>query len=105
MENIRHWLAIAAETGDQAAISNYGAYIAHTPNKVGYPLDLIKGYALFTLLGELDDSGGIGRYVERKSEEIREKMTPAQIEESKILAEQWKATHPPLSFFPDKLGN
>ncbi|WP_256575755.1 tetratricopeptide repeat protein [Pseudomonas sp. R16(2017)] len=105
MENIRHWLAIAAETGDQAAISNYGAYIAHTPNKVGYPLDLIKGYALFTLLGELDDSGGIGRYVERKSEEIREKMTPAQIEESKIFAEQWKATHPPLSFFPDKLGN
>ncbi|WP_139835001.1 tetratricopeptide repeat protein [Pseudomonas sp. B35(2017)] len=105
VENIRHWLAIAAETGDQAAISNYGAYIAHTPDKVGYPLDLIKGYALFTLLGELDDSGGIGRYVERKSEEIREKMTPAQIEESKILAEQWKATHPPLSFFPDKLGN
>lgn len=105
MANIRHWLEIAAATGDQAAISNYGAYVAHTPDKVGYSLDLVKGYALFTLLGELDDSGGIGRYVERKSEEIREKMTPAQIEESKIIAKEWKATHPPLSFFPDKLGN
>lgn len=105
MANIRHWLEIAAATGDQAAISNYGAYVAHTPDKVGYSLDLVKGYALFTLLGELDDSGGIGRYVERKSEEIREKMTPAQIEESKIMAKEWKATHPPLSFFPDKLGN
>lgn len=105
MANIRHWLEIAAATGDQAAISNYGAYVAHTPDKVGYSLDLVKGYALFTLLGELDDSGGIGRYVERKSDEIREKMTPAQIEESKIMAKEWKATHPPLSFFPDKLGN
>ncbi|WP_150752097.1 tetratricopeptide repeat protein [Pseudomonas fluorescens] len=105
MEGLRHWLKIAAETGDQAAISNYGAYIAHTPDKIGYPLDLVKGYALFTLLKELDDSGGIGRYVERKSEEIREKMTRTQIEESEKAAKDWKATHPPLSFFPDKLSN
>ena len=105
MEGLRHWLKIAAETGDQAAISNYGAYIAHTPDKIGYPLDLVKGYALFTLLKELDDSGGIGRYVERKSEEIREKMTQTQIEESEKAAKDWKATHPPLSFFPDKLSN
>ncbi len=104
-ESIRHWLVLGAETGYQAAVSNYGAYIAHTPDKVGYPLDMIKGYALFTLLGELDDSGGIGRYVERKSDEIRNKMTAEQIEESKIVAKEWKATHPPLSFFPDKLGN
>lgn len=105
MEGLRHWLKIAAETGDQAAISNYGAYIAHTPDKIGYPLDLVKGYALFTLLKELDDSGGIGRYVERKCEEIREKMTQTQIEESEKAAKDWKATHPPLSFFPDKLSN
>ncbi|MPQ72084.1 sel1 repeat family protein, partial [Pseudomonas sp. MWU12-2323] len=63
---MRHWIETAAATGDQAAISNYGAYIAHTPDKIGYPLDLVKGYALFTLLKELEDSGGIGRYVERK---------------------------------------
>ncbi|WP_333990320.1 tetratricopeptide repeat protein [Pseudomonas sp. S3(2024)] len=102
---MRHWLETAAATGDQAAISNYGAYIAHTPDKIGYPLDLVKGYALFTLLKELEDSGGIGRYVERKSEEIREKMTSEQTEKSLEVAKDWKATHPPLSFFPDKLGN
>lgn len=105
MEGLRHWLEIAAETGDQGAISNYGAYIAHTPDKIGYPLDLVKGYALYSLLKELDDSGGIGRYVERKSEEIREKMTPKQIEDSNKVASEWKNTHPPLSFFPDKLSN
>ncbi|SDE41760.1 hypothetical protein SAMN04490189_5330 [Pseudomonas koreensis] len=102
---MRHWLETAAATGDQAAISNYGAYIAHTPDKIGYPLDLVKGYALFTLLKELEDSGGIGRYVERKSEEIREKMTSEQIEKSLEVAKDWKATHPTLSFFPDKLSN
>jgi TPR repeat protein len=103
-EGLRHWLVIAAETGDQAAISNYGAYIAHSPDKIGYPLDLVKGYALYSLLKELEDNGGIGRYVERKSDEIREKMTPKQIEESKIAAKEWRETHPPLSFFPEKLG-
>ena len=103
-EGLRHWLVIAADTGDQAAISNYGAYIAHSPDKIGYPLDLVKGYALYSLLKELEDNGGIGRYVERKSDEIREKMTPEQIEAAKKFAQEWASSHPPLSFFPDKLS-
>ncbi|WP_256576818.1 MULTISPECIES: tetratricopeptide repeat protein [unclassified Pseudomonas] len=104
-ESIRHWLKLAAETGYQAAVSSYGAYISHTPDKVGFPLDIVKGYALYSLLKELDEGGGIKRFVEKKLDSIAEKMTPEQIEQSKIVAEQWKATHPPLSFFPDKLGN
>ncbi|MCU7251300.1 tetratricopeptide repeat protein [Pseudomonas koreensis] len=104
-ESIRHWLELAAETGYQAAISSYGAYISHTPDKVGYPLDIVKGYALYSLLKELDGGGGIKRFVEKKLDSISEKMTQEQIEQSKIVAKQWKATHPPLSFFPDKLGN
>lgn len=105
MESVRHWLEVAAETGDQEAVSNYGAYISHTPDKVGYPLDLVKGYALFTLLKELDGNGGVREYAEQKIEKIAEKMTPEQIEKSKSVAEEWKKTHPPLSFFPEKLGN
>lgn len=105
MESVRHWLEVAAETGDQEAVSNYGAYISHTPDKVGYPLDLVKGYALFTLLKELDGNGGVREYAEQKIEKIAEKMTPGQIEKSKSVAEEWKKTHPPLSFFPEKLGN
>ena len=105
MESVRHWLEVAAETGDQEAVSNYGAYISHTPDKVGYPLDIVKGYALFSLLKELDGNGGVREYAEQKIEKIAKKMTPDQIEKSKTVAKEWKDSHPPLSFFPDKLGN
>lgn len=104
-ENIQHWLELAVNTGYQAAVSSYGAYISHTPDKLGYPLDLVKGYALFSLLKDLDGGGGIKRFVEKKSDSIAEKMTSEQIEQSKIVAQEWQATHPPLSFFPDKLSN
>ncbi len=105
MEGIRQWLRIAAETGETKAVSNYGAYISHTPDKVGYPLDLVKGHALFSLLKTLDGGGGLKRYAEKKIKIIAEKMTPEQIEQSKVVAEEWKNTHPPLSFYPDKLGD
>jgi len=105
MESVRHWLEVAAETGDQEAVSNYGAYISHTPDKVGYPLDIVKGYALFSLLKELDGNGGVREYAEQKIEKIAEKMTPDQIEKSKTVAKEWKASHPTLSFFPDKLSD
>jgi TPR repeat protein len=104
LEGARHWLQAAAETGDQKAISSYGSYIAHTPDQVGYPLDLVKGYALISLLKELDGGGAIQNFVEDTLNEIGSKMTPEQIENSKAAAKEWKDTHPPLSFFPDKLG-
>ena len=105
MESTRHWLEVAAATGEQSALSNYGAYISHTPDKIGYPLDLVKGYAIFSLLKELGDSGGVQDYVDRKIEKIAEKMTPEQIEQSKIVAQEWKASHAPISFFPEKLSD
>lgn len=104
LEGVRHWLQAAAETGDQNAISSYGSYIAHTPDQVGYPLDLVKGYALISLLKELDGGGAIQDFVQDTLEEIGSKMTPEQIESSKAVAKEWKDTHPPLSFFPEKLG-
>lgn len=105
MQAVHYWLKIAAETGEQDAMSNYGAYISHTPDKIGYPLNLVEGYAMFYLMKDLNDAGGIQDYVDRKIEKIAEKMTPEQIEQSKVFAKQWKDTHPPLSFFPDKLGD
>lgn len=104
LDGVRHWLQAAAETGDQKAISSYGSYIAHAPDQVGYTLDLVKGYALISLLKELDGGGAIQDFVQDTLEEIGSKMTPEQIENSKAVAEEWKATHPPLSFFPEKLG-
>ncbi|MFJ5283777.1 hypothetical protein ACIP66_07975 [Pseudomonas sp. NPDC088429] len=32
------------------------------------------------------------------------KMTPEQIEAAKKFAQEWASSHPPLSFFPDKLS-
>jgi hypothetical protein len=56
------------------------------------------------LLLELDGGGDAKIYAEDVLPEIGAKMTPEQIEEAKAFAEEWKASHPPLSFFPDKLG-
>jgi len=104
LEGVRYWLEAAAKTGYVNGVSSYGAYVAHTPDKVGYPIDLIKGYALISQLQELDGGGNIQSYVEAKLPAIAEKMTSTQIEEAKKYATEWKATHPPLSFFPEKLG-
>jgi len=105
MQAVHYWLKIAAETGEQEAMSNYGAYISHTPDKIGYPLNLVEGYAMFYLMKDLGNAGGIQDYVDQKIEKIAKKMTPEQIEQSKVFAIQWKASHPSLSFFPDKLGD
>ncbi|MGF6513550.1 TPR repeat protein [Pseudomonas sp. BT76 TE3572] len=104
MEGVRHWLEIAAKTGYQDAVSSYGTYLSHTPDKVGYPIDLIKGYALVSLLKELDGGRNVQVYIEGKLPLISEKMTPEQITEANHFAKEWKATHPPLSFYPEKLG-
>ncbi len=104
LEGARHWWEVAAKTGYQNAVASYGAYLSHTPDKVGYPIDLVKGYALVSLLEELDGGGNVQVYVEGKLPKIAEKMTPAQIKEAKKYAIDWKASHPPLSFFPEKLG-
>ena len=36
--------------------------------------------------------------------DIEKNMSKEQIEKAKELAKTWKANHPPLSFYPDKLG-
>lgn len=93
-----------AEAGDEGATGTYGAYLAHTPNTLDFPLDLVKGYGLIFLLLELDGGGGAKEYAEDILPEIAAKMTPEQIEQAKAFAQEWKATHPPLSYFPGKLG-
>ncbi len=64
----------------------------------------MKGYGLISLLLELDGGGGAKEYAEDILPEIAAKMTPEQIEQAKTFAQEWKATHPPLSYFPEKLG-
>lgn len=105
LEKARYWLVNMAEAGDARAIGEYAAGLAHTPgNRLGFPLDLVKGYGLMSLLLELDGGGSSKDFAVDVLPDIAAKMTPEQIEEAKVFAEKWKASHPPLSYFPPKLG-
>ncbi|WAJ37098.1 sel1 repeat family protein [Pseudomonas sp. GOM7] len=105
LEKARYWLVKMAEAGDARAIGEYAADLAHTPdNRLGFPLDLVKGYGLMSLLLKLDGGGSSKDFAEDVLPDIAAKMTPEQIEEAKVFAEEWKASHPPLSYFPPKLG-
>jgi len=101
---IRYWTEKAVNLGSAEAIYGYGAFLAHEPEQYGFPLDLIKAYGFIYMLKDLDGGGGMQENVEYKLPKIASKMTPEQIEQAKAFAEEWKATHPPLSFFPPKLG-
>lgn len=104
LEVARHWIKKAAELGYESGVTSYGAYLAHTPAQFDFELDLIKGYAITSLLKELDGGGNIQAYVEEALPEIAKKMTPEQIKDAEKFAIEWKSSHPPLSFFPDKLS-
>jgi TPR repeat protein len=100
----RHWIEEAAKTGYETAVSSYGAYLAHSATYYDFPLDLVKGYALTLLLKDLGNSGNVSAYVNDALPEIAGKMNQAQIKNAEDFADQWKKSHPPLSFFPEKLG-
>ena len=100
----RNWIIQTAENGYKSGVSSYGAYSAHVPSRYDFPLDLVKGYALTSLLVELDGGGDVQVYVNEVLPEIAQKMTPKQISAAEEFAKSWKATHPPLSFFPEKLS-
>ncbi|WP_417663559.1 tetratricopeptide repeat protein [Pseudomonas sp.] len=104
IEEVRHWMAEASKLGYVSAISSYGAYLAHEPDAIGYPLDRVKGYGLLSLLRVLDGGGNIQVYLDDVMPEIAAKMTPEELEQAKVFAEEWEKAHPPVSFFPDKLG-
>lgn len=97
-----YWTEVAAKLGDFGATTSYGAWSAHTPNRVGFPLDMVKGYGLIYLLAQAEP--GSHNYGERKLKALIRKMTPEQIEAGKAFAKEWKKTHPPLSRFLPKYG-
>ncbi|RON45708.1 tetratricopeptide repeat protein [Pseudomonas frederiksbergensis] len=104
IEGFRYWNEQAALAGYAETVYGYGSYLAHEPDRYGFPLDLVKGYAYVYSLSELDGGGDMQTNVEFKLPIIAAKMTPAQILEAKDLAKAWKVSHPPVSFFPDKLS-
>lgn len=104
LEQARYWVEKAASIGYEAGVYNYGYFLAVDPKALGFTEDKIKGYALISLLKELDGGGAVQTDVEETLPQISEKMTPTQIQEAEDFATKWKTTHPPLSFFPEKIG-
>jgi TPR repeat protein len=104
LEGFRKWTEKAAETGYAEGIFGYGYYLSGKYPEYGFPVDLVKSYALLSLLLELDGGGTAKDDAEYVLPKIKEKMTPLQIVEAEKMSSVWKASHPPLSFFPFKLS-
>ena len=99
-EGYRYWMRKSASIGYAEAVYAIAVLSAHEPKRYGVELDLVKGYGLLHLLLGLDGGGGIASTVEYKLPFVEAKMTPQQIEKALEFAEEWKASHPPLSYFP-----
>jgi TPR repeat protein len=103
LEEARYWLKLAADTGYEEAVYSYGYVLGVDPSAIDIEENLTKGYALIKSLKVLDGGGNVQEYVNDALPQIVQKMSPEQLKEGDLLAEKWAATHPPLSFFPDKL--
>ena len=103
LEQARYWVEQAASTGYESGVYNYGYFLAVEPNTLGFTMDKTKGYALISLLKELDGGGTAQVDVEETLPQIAKDMTPKDIEHATQLAKKWKNEHPPLSFYPEKI--
>jgi uncharacterized protein len=103
LEQARYWVEQAASTGYESGVYNYGYFLAVEPNTLGFTMDKTKGYALISLLKELDGGGTAQVDVEETLPQIAKDMTPKEIEHATQLAKKWKNEHPPLSFYPEKI--
>ncbi|PWE38407.1 sel1 repeat family protein [Pseudomonas prosekii] len=102
-EAVRFWYQKAAESGYTEAVFGYGSYLAKNPSEIGFPYDPVKSYAIISTLLELDGGGGVKEFAKDLQAEIAPKLTSEQIAQATKMSVEWKKTHPPLSYFPDKL--
>jgi hypothetical protein len=100
----QYWMERAAKTGYVDAVFDLGIGLSIMADDYRYEQDLVKGYALVSLLMELDGGGMYNKsFVKDELPLIAEKMTSEQLKQAREFAAEWKATHPPLSFFKQKL--
>lgn len=102
-QGFRYWNKKAAEAGYAIAVFGYGSYLGEQKSEFGFTYDPVNSYALLSVLLKLDGGGGMVDLVNFKLPELSAKMTAEQIVKATELAKEWADTHPPLSFFPDKL--
>ncbi|MFJ2484632.1 tetratricopeptide repeat protein [Pseudomonas sp. NPDC087639] len=104
LSSFRIWNEKAAASSYVSGVFGYAYYIGEKEPKYGFTSDPVTSYALLLNLLELDGGGNVINNVNDTLPEVEKNMSKQQIESAKELAKTWKANHPPLSFFPDKLG-
>ena len=104
IEPARYWLKKGAETGYTVPFFEYAYFLSDPNNPLNLPVDLVASYGLMSLLLELDGGGDMLPLAKDELPRIAAQMTPEQIKQAEAFAKEWKATHPPLSYFPEKLG-
>ncbi|GGK36265.1 hypothetical protein GCM10009103_34150 [Pseudomonas koreensis] len=104
LSSFRFWNEKAASSSYVSAVFGYALYIGGIEPTYGFPSDQVKAHALLSNLMELDGGGNVIRNVNDTLPDIEKNMSKEQIEKAKELSITWKSSHPPLSFFPDKLG-
>lgn len=104
LEGARNWSERAASTGYVEAVFNYAYYLSGENTDFGFPVNLVRSYALLSLFSELDGGGGAKEDADYLIAKFRSSMSPAQLDEAGKMASQWKENHPALSYFPFKLS-
>ncbi len=105
LSSFREWNEKAATASYVEGVFGLASYIGVENSEYGFAPDKIKSYALLSNLLEMDGGGNVIRDVQDTLPEVQKTMSKEQIEEAKKFAANWRSTHPPLSFFPDKLGH
>lgn len=98
------WILKGAEAGYTSTFSEYAYALSNPKNRWGIETNYVKSYGLMSLMLELNGGGNILEFTQETLKKIATHLTPEQIEQAKKIGAEWKATHPPLSFFPGKLG-
>ena len=98
------WNKRAAETGFIHGVYGYALNLLDRDGLFKIKPDPVKSYGLMSLLAALDGGGGTPLNAQEELAEMARLMTPAQIEQAKVFAEEWQRTHPPLSYFVNKYG-
>ncbi|QHC95168.1 hypothetical protein PspR84_11105 [Pseudomonas sp. R84] len=103
-EEVAYWLKQSAENGYASAVGNYALRLAHLPNDLDYPKNMIEAYGLAYLMSKFEGGGTAGEDGRMILPDIAEKMTEQEIKQGLLFAEEWKKTHPPLSYFVPVYG-
>jgi TPR repeat protein len=103
-KEIAYWLKKTAETGHLETLAAYALYVAHLPDGLDYPLNLVEAYGITFLISQLTGGGSAPINARRNLPEIAAKMTPEEIQQGIAFSKEWEKTHPPLSYYPRVYG-